>query len=263
MGSTETDSMDELHKLYQEDDAKFYSVCANRVEMASELVPMFIANIKALPKRTHGGITEGLNIAVHGHRTQHFKWDIMAQRYSFLHPSPQGMIPLTPNSEPKILEDWQAFDVGAEMIVGTFDETGQALLYSIGPQYDKNGAVQGLVHLHEFPGHWSIGTGAYNANFWLNYRQHTLGRSIRQSAYHAYEAKIMASKSPTVNDNIEIVVATLEKSWLLTKETPEREGCEVSLLELEKMFNKYGPQNTHDLGYKTNPVTSRKSAGQA
>jgi hypothetical protein len=73
----------------------------------------------------------------------------------------------------------------------------------------------------------------------------------------------MASKSPTVNDNIEIVVATLEKSWLLTKETPEREGCEVSLLELEKMFNKYGPQNTHDLGYKTKPVTSRKSAGQA
>jgi hypothetical protein len=54
--------MDELHKAYFNDDAKLYATCAGRVEMASELEPMFIFNIKELPRRSHGMISEALNV---------------------------------------------------------------------------------------------------------------------------------------------------------------------------------------------------------
>src|SRR5579859_1084146 len=54
MGSTETDSIEELHKLYFDDAARVHITCAGHVEMASELVPMFIHNIKELSRRSHG-----------------------------------------------------------------------------------------------------------------------------------------------------------------------------------------------------------------
>jgi hypothetical protein len=262
MGSTATDSMDELHKLYFNDAAKMHVTCAGRVEMAAELVPMFTGNVGALSRKTHGTIWEALNIAVHNHQVQHFMFDVLAPRHSFLRPDmAAGALPVLPSDEAAILQEWENYDTGVELIVGTFDQAGQALLYLIGRQYDSSNAlIPGMVHLRAYPGHVTIGTGGDNASFWLNYRQHTLARSIRQSAYHAYEAKIMAAKAPTVNDNIEIVIATAERSWYLTKEQPEQEGCDVSLLELEQMFKKYGPQNTYDLGFITKAPTSRKSA---
>lgn len=259
MGSTDTDSVDELHKLYFSESAKVHTTCAGHVEMAAEIVPIITESIPALSRRSHGNIWEAINLAVHGHRVQHFTWDVLAQRHSCLRPDPHGMLPIMKSDEQNILEEWQKYHTGAELIIGTFDFAGQAYLYIVGPQYDDQGIKPGLVHLHEFPGHWAIGSGAYNANFWLNYRGQTLSRSIKQSAYHAYEAKLMAARAPTVNDNIEIVVATPEASWYLTKEVPEREGCEVSLLELEHQFKRYGPQNTYDLGFKPKQSAARKA----
>lgn len=262
MGSTETDSIDELHKMYWDDATRVHFTCAGQVEMAAELVPMFTQNFSQLQTRSHGTITEALNIAVHGHRVQHFNWDVIAKRHSCLMSPTPGMLPIITSDQEKILEEWQNYDVGLQMLVGTFDDTGQALLYFIGKQYiSDHEEAPGMVHLREFPGHATIGTGSYNATFWLNYRQQTLGRSIKQSAYQAYEAKAMAAKSPTVNSDIEIIVATAEKSWYLSKEKPEAEGCGVSLLELQQMFKKYGPQNTDEIGHKPNPSVSRKSAG--
>ena len=259
MGSTETDSMDELHKCYFDDDSKVHITCAGSVEMAAELVPMFNFNIKNLPRRSHGTITEALNIAVHGHRVQHFKWDILAQRHSPLMTDKPGYLPVIGGDERNILDEWQKYDHGTHVLVGTFDDAGQSFLYLVGTQYDSDGPVPGLVHLQQFPGHACIGTGLYNAQFWLNYRQQHLGRNLKQSVYHAYEARIMAGKAPTVNENIEIIIATAERSWHLTAEHPEREGCEVSLLELKKMFDKYGPQNTFAIGHQPKRSTSRTS----
>jgi hypothetical protein len=194
MGSTDTDSMDELHKAYFNDDAKLYATCAGRVEMASELEPMFIFNIKELPRRSQGMISEALNVAVHGHRVQHFTWDVLAQRHSFLRSDQPGKLPIVASQEAQILADWQNYDHGTHLLVGTFDDDGHALLYFIGKQYDQNDAeAPGLVHLREYPGHATIGAGAYNAQFWLNWRQQASGQNIRQSAYHAYEASMMAS----------------------------------------------------------------------
>lgn len=81
------------------------------------------------------------------------------------------------------------------------------------------------------------------------YRGQNLSLSIRQSAYHAYEAKIMAARAPTVNQTVEMIVALPGKTYHLTKEKPRIEGCPVSLTELQEMFARYGPQDTRGLGY--------------
>ena len=57
-------------------------------------------------------------------------------------------------------------------------------------------SFQSTVHLCEFPGYSTIGTGGDNAQFWLNYRRQVLVINVKRSAYHAYEAKRMASKNP-------------------------------------------------------------------
>jgi hypothetical protein len=59
MGSTETDSTPELHKLYVEDDV--YAVCAGKVELASEVISIFKQELKGLTSRTYGQIYEALN----------------------------------------------------------------------------------------------------------------------------------------------------------------------------------------------------------
>jgi hypothetical protein len=245
MGSTETDSVDELHKLYRDEDVHLFGVCAGTVELAAELFPMFKEQISALPRKTHGFIWEALNKAVHGHRAQHFHWDMLAPRYSVI---PGQMLE---SQQENLLEDWRKFDTGTHMIVGTFDQFGQALLYLVGQFYDQNGnVVPGWVHPQAFPGYSTIGTGGANANFWLNYRGQHLGVGPRQSAYHAYEAKIMAARAPTVNSNLDMVIAFADKSFLLSEESSV-EGAPISISELRAMFKKYGPQDTNtDLAHK-------------
>jgi hypothetical protein len=162
------------------------------------------------------------------------------------------------------MEEWQRFDLNNHTLFGTFEENGLALLYLLGSVYDANGdRAGGMVHLQQFPGLYCIGTGSYNAQFWLNFRRQTLGLSPKQSAYHGYEAKIMASKAPTVNNNIELLVASNDRSFYLTEEKPSVGGCPVSLTELRTMFDAYGPRSTHAIGHQQpKPLTSRKSAGQ-
>src|SRR5437667_10473991 len=127
-----------------------------------------------------------------------FAWDVLSPR----HMVTPGQISSLQHDA--MMQDFQQYDVGAELLVGTFDNQGQAYLYHIGPLAN----TLGLVHLFEFPGYWAIGSGSYNAITWLNHRRQVLRRSVRQSAYHAYEGKKMAESSPTVNDDIELLIAT-------------------------------------------------------
>jgi len=237
MGSTDTDSTSELHKLYVEDG--IYAVCAGKVEFASEVISIFQQELKSLEKRNFGGIWHSLNVAVHEHRRSHFHWDCLVPKYAFQDGT------LLESQQQNVIQDWQQYDSGIEMLVSVFHPNGSPLLFLVGP-VDGNG---GWVHPCQYPGYWAIGSGARNAISWLNYRQQQLGLRPLQSTYHAYEAKLMSSMAPTVNKNTEIAVAFADREYVLRADRPEVEGCPVSLPELTELYKKYGPQNTNALGH--------------
>lgn len=259
MGSTQTDSTDQLHKLLVDDKQQVYAVCAGKVEYAGELFPMIAAELSALKRRTHGEIWHALNRVAHELRRTHFGWDVIAKRYGFA--GPPGHVSVDHLNA--ITQEWQQYDLNSPMIVGTFAEDKTAMLYLIGQFVDEYGAPSpGMVHLCQFPGFNTIGTGSPNADFWLKVRGQQLGNSPRQSLYHAYEAKIMATNAPTVNKHLELVVATAEGSYILTDEKPDSPNADASITELEHMFKKYGPQSTLEIGHKPKPSASQMSAGQ-
>ncbi|MGB6477236.1 MAG: hypothetical protein WBF04_24545 [Candidatus Sulfotelmatobacter sp.] len=255
MGSTDTDSTDDLHKMFIEEDVRLYAVCANRMEKCADLWPGICREFRGLPIRTHGAFQETLNRVVLGHRAQHFQFDILGPRHTIV----PGQMPTMQHEA--VMAEFQAYDSGAEMLIGTFDLNGQALLYHIGPLPNSFG----FVHLCEFPGYMAIGAGAYNAITWLNHRRQVLGKSTRQSAYHAYEGKKMAERTPSVNDDIEMVIATPDGSFQLMRDQEvivrgqeSAERCPVSLAELEVLHEKYQAPKTDDLGHPKPSVSSRK-----
>jgi hypothetical protein len=254
MGSTETDSTEDLHKLYAEYGKHFVAVCAGNVEMAAEVVSLFDEQYSALTPKTHGGIWSTLNDIAHRLRAEHFSWDVIRTRYT---PLPGQILE---SQQSKLLEEWQAYDYGLCVLLGTFDHRGMAHLYEVGAIRDEYGAIKGLVRPHLFPGHWAIGSGAYNATQWLNFRNQQLGLHPVQSAYHAYEAKIMASQAPTVNRNLEVVVAYADRHYFLSQEHPEVSGCPVSIPQLKKMFKQYGPRDANAIGHPSmfRRLTSKK-----
>jgi hypothetical protein len=247
MGSTDTDSTDDLHKMLIDSDLRVFAVCANRIERCGDLWPVIQNELRANKEQTHGNILVALNRAVHGHRAEYFRYDIVNTRFSLA----DGFLAVDPA---KIGEAWEHYDPGVEMIVGTFDSAGQALLYKISPEYGPDGRRAGWVNTYEFPGTASIGSGAYNAMVWLNYRHQNLSLNIKQSAYHAFEATGMASSAPTVNDNIEMLIATAESSHHFSAMS-DLSVHQVSLAELRRMTKKYGPRKTDDLGFSSGRAT--------
>ena len=87
MGSTDTDSTPELHKLYIDKEMNFFAACAGRVEMGAEVVSIIHDKFAKLTKRTHGEIWNALNEAMHEHRIDHFRWDWGFRRNRSLFPS--------------------------------------------------------------------------------------------------------------------------------------------------------------------------------
>lgn len=240
MGSTDTDSTDQLHKMLIDKDRMLFAVCSDRIERCSDLWPVIQKEVDKLKIRTHGNYLEALNKAVLGHRTQHFKYDVLYSRYAM---DEQTML-ATPE---KIQEEWAVYDSQAAMIVGAFDQHGQALQYIIMNPNHRGGSGS-WVEPTMFPGNAAIGVGAYNADFWLNYRCQNLGFSIRQSIYHAYEASKMASKAPTVNEECEIMVATKDTVTHHSTTFPVPPlDFPLSLATLAALFKERGPQNTEDL----------------
>lgn len=260
MGSTETDSTDELYKMWINDELRVYAVGSGILEFGGELFMIVENELKEASKasvpRTHAIMSAALNKAFQIHRAQHFQWDIVQSRLA---------IPLIGQiADLELLrKEWQQFQLNIHMLFASFDDTGQAYLYTVGQFYDATGNLNPkTVYLSEFPGYAVIGSGGDNANSWLNYRRQSLGRSIKQSIYHAYEAKRMAARAPTVNDAVEIaIIPAGGKSFHLSERDPVIDGCPVSLPELESWFEKYGPQSSDALGHpKSKPSAARKSA---
>jgi hypothetical protein len=208
-------------------------------------------NLAKLPQRTHGPIWGVINAAVQDVLVARFHWDVLRPKYVF---SPGTIFD---EQRDNVTAEWQTYRPDLQMLIGTFHQNGMALLYLVN-RYEGSHA---WVHLCQYPGHMSIGSGAYNADFWLRFRGQHLGLNLRQSAYHAYEAKVMAAKAPTVNTNIDMVLAFADRHYILSDEKPEPEGCPFSLTELVAMYPKYGPQRTHELGHQPTPTpsVSRKS----
>jgi hypothetical protein len=250
MGSTETDSTSELYKMWIDDDLRIYAVGAGTLEYGGELISILGGQIKEIntsgQPMTHGRFVKAINSSFHILRSQHFQLDVMPQMFLS---TPAGPARLA--GEEEVFKAWKRHTLDIQMLIATLDHEGQAYLYSVVEYHDEHGqSLPKKVYLCEFPGYATIGTGADNANFWLNYRRQVLGRSVKQSVYHAYEAKLMAAQAPSVNDQIEIaIVVPGSKSFHLTKDTPMADGCPVSLGELQRLFKKYGPQKTEVLGH--------------
>jgi hypothetical protein len=77
-----------------------------------------------------------------------------------------------------------------------------------------------------------------------------LSCSLQRSAYHAFEAKIMAESSPHVNERIDMVVAQKGKHFLFHHDRQEIDGAPISIAELRKMFKKFNVRDTNSLDPK-------------
>jgi hypothetical protein len=242
MGSHDTDSTDELRKMYLVPEARVCAVCAGNVETGGEIVSSMVERLPDVKSRTHGKIWLTLNEVVNGHRSERFLYDVVAPKYQVV----PGKVSEKDHGD--ILRDFQEYDSGAVLLFGTFDSQGTALLYFIG-RYSNSPA---LVHHVMFPGYQSIGAGDYNANMWLNHRGQRLNFSVMRSLLHAYEACGMAASAPSVNERTDIVIASAKNWFELPYDSDPTPGSPATLKQLKKLAKKYGPQNTSQLGFRTN-----------
>jgi len=127
--------------------------------------------------------------------------------------------PLEADLRADIVEDTLLCDIGCDLIVGTFADSGVALMYvvwSIGKK--ENQGVSSLLFVEncQQPGFKAIGDPSDIANVWLNRRGHALGMKPKRAAYHAYEAKRMVENSIYVGKKTEIVIADKNAYWYLS-----------------------------------------------
>ncbi|GEM_PF-4666550 len=227
-------------KIAWQPDHKIFSVCADSVENAMELLGAIAMEWQALPVRSFGALRQGLQNAVTIYRHHRFYLDVLP-RYGIVVKNDNWFeIAKLINVDKELKGEWDNQNLGCEIVLGTFDMRGMATVYYIG----SDGGVQTIGQ----PGFIAIGSGGPYAQFWLAHRQQTCHMSILRSAYHAYEAKIMAEHNPFVGkDDIAMMVCTPKRVYILTQNQPEIEGCPVSLIRLKGMVQRYGPRDTADL----------------
>jgi len=176
-------SMDRLHKVFAAPDIGLYCAAAGLMDRAAELfkvVSLFLTDLKGVVG--YGRLFEAAHGACDSYKRIRFKYDILP-KYAYLIPRLRDDFTES-DLTPTLLAEWQKFDFGCQMIVSSFDTEGKPYLFVL----DGNGQVVNCT----FPGFAAIGSGQEQAMFWLSYRQHNLGFSVRRAAYHAFEAKLMA-----------------------------------------------------------------------
>jgi hypothetical protein len=230
-----------LHKLFIREDARLWAVAAHDIGKAAELMTKIADAVKKDGDGTYGKIYDAICISVAAYKSARFRYEVIPQ---------YGLAPVKGwMKEAKKLgmldslltEVWPDFSIECQLIIGIFAEDGSSRLFHV--------KSDGFVDPVTLPGFHTVGVGSGNATFWLTYRGQNMGMGLRRSAYHCYEAKIMAEKSPHVGkDDIEMLIVRADrKPWLLTPDHPEDSGCPVSLSELKAQFEKYGAQKTDDL----------------
>jgi hypothetical protein len=232
--------MNRLHKLFKDEALDLYAVGADQIDKAAELFGILQDCFRLFRQEgKYGSLVDSLEAANWIYRRARFRFDVVGRQFGMaphLIPEPfdRDILP-----EP-LRKPWKKFYVGCQMIVGTFDYSGQALLFLL----DGNGGVSNL----SFPGFAAIGSGVDNAMFWLSYRNHNLGLSVKAALYHAYEAKVMAESSAFVNDKMDVVIAKKGNCDLISDigQTPRMSG-QFSIKELRDLFELYGPRSTQPL----------------
>ena len=188
----------------------------------------------------YGSIVESVSGGADLYKRIRFKMDVLP-RFARM---PQSLPDMFTDADltPSLLEEWRTYDYGCQMLVGAFNQDGQAFLLYI----EGTGEVQNVT----FPGFGAIGSGLSNAMFWLSYRNHNLGFPVRRSAYHAFEAKIMAESSPHVNEKLDMLIANKDKWSLISDNLPASGNVgnpPITIQELWEMLSLYGPKQTEDL----------------
>jgi 20S proteasome alpha/beta subunit len=220
VGSTDAIPTNDVQKVYVCPDERLICTCVGQIERAGDLIPAIQNEFQQLKTRNRRTFAEAVHKAVYGHRAEHFQYDVLPRHYFI-----PGDISRDQHSE--LTQAWQQYDIGVHLLVATFNDDGQAVMYLIARMENPSG----WVHPSLFPGIVTIGLGAHAANFWLNYRRQVWGCNVRQSAYHAYEAERLATK-PSSDINMEMVIATNEKTFHLTHDVPELDECPVGLTPL-------------------------------
>jgi hypothetical protein len=232
-------SMNRLHKIFKNDAIGLYAAAADHIDHAGELYELISSFMKDhFTAGNYGAFLDSCNAASDMYKRARFRMEILPKyaHKPFSLPEPFDSSHLTP----ELLKEWQEFYFGCQMVVGAFSPNGQAFMFYI----DGYGRADNV----SFPGFAAIGSGADNAMFWMSYRNQHLGKSIKHSAYHAFEAKIMAESSPFVNEKLDILVASKAQSILISDFQPKPpQQAPVQLDELRDMFLKFGPQSTDEL----------------
>src|SRR5260370_5264636 len=229
-------------KLFLEPEHLYFAVCSGDVNAASELSGKIIQQWASIypGNRVYGELRAGIQQAAFEYKNYQFHskalfthaigpkddWRKIAQNLAI---------------EDQLLEEWGKTELGCSLIVGTYDTEKVAHVFCV----KANGSAMPLGS----SGFDAIGSGGYAAMFWLSFRQQSVGMSLRRSALHVFEAKLMAEHSPYVGrDDIEMLIVTPERWYHLTVDRPSTDGCPVSLGELKELASKFGPSSTASLG---------------
>jgi hypothetical protein len=232
-------SMKGLHKVFVDPIRHIYAVGADQIDRAAELFEV-IKDVSGVIKggtTRYGSIVESIGGASDLYKRVRFKLDVLPTFARMTQSLPDMFT--DEDLSPELLKAWRNYYCGCEMLVGAFNQEGQAfLLHS-----DGTGKVENLT----YPGFAAIGSGADNAMFWLSHRSHNHTLPIRRAAYHAFEAKFMAESSPFVNEEIEMIIASRGKWFPISDNSLEVSGAPITLKEMREMFSAYGPKGTEDL----------------
>jgi hypothetical protein len=256
MGSFgDASSHSRLHKLFRFPDVGFYAAACGRIDRAAELTQLIYQNLRTLDSsaRTYGACHQRIALSCFIYKRDRFMLEELPK--AGIAPSLEELVRVvTPGVDSALLERWQGYNFGCDLIVGFFDTRGRAHLFC-------SDATDLTLQNCSYPGFAAVGSGADNAMFWLSYRQHTQGMGMRRSAYHAYEAKLMAEKSAHVNEHVEVLLASATERWYIsTHRKGSDESAPVTLAELADLYEQYGPRSTLDI--ETMTLELGKSAGQ-
>lgn len=232
-----------LHKMQIFPENGVYTTAANEIDRAAEFAPMVNRNIAGVPmqRRTYGDIQRMIDASVFLYRKERFQLEVLPE---FRLP-PEAFDPRLPGNQlpdrtdRQLQKRWIEFDMGFALLIAAFDCAGQAHLFHL----DHFGHLT----YTSFPGFAAIGISTH-AMFWLSHRAQRLGMGVKRSAYHAYEAKLLADDSPHVNDHIDMLIANRSEYWFSSTHRPEMgTGSPVRIGELREWFERYGPRKTDDL----------------
>ncbi len=231
-------SMNRLHKIFEFPEVDLYATAADSIDLAAEALPMIASKIAEVPPadRSYGEIKRRITRAILAHKNERFATNILPQVWN--HPEDLKTGRLAENVRAIIDKEWKQFPLGFSLVVASFDARGQAFLFMIDDEWPRT---------FSYPGFAAIGSGAGNAMFWLSYRNHHLGLSVKHAAYHAFEAKVMAESSPFVNEKVNLLIARKGKHVMLSDFKPSPPDAPFSIEDLRKLFGIYGPKDTDEL----------------